>query len=350
LPGFASAVCFVLAKVADFASSRPRPTLHGQVGVDHRHGQRPADALGGGQFPHGGAQRLELPIADSPSPGTAQHGGLRHQQLVACQRDQRSVGPRFGPDKGHRPHLAGIQSGQVGCQSHAVRRRPPRAVDHQADKVDLLLRDLLANAAFDPADRIGLDRPAQVHANRSAARAQGRIFFQTADGQLQGRGQLQPVANQVCRQIVLDPQLGAAEAAQLAGGKHLLDRTHRRLLLEFAQFLRQHETRTLLRLNARDRQLRIEHPEHHGRGNRAATLGDLDVTAADRRIECIFGQPRGAKLGVRMSDDLLAGQHRQHGVPANGTAQISHRADAVQFFARQKARQRQRPLELTRTL
>ncbi len=337
---------FLLAKIPHFAGPRPQVAPHGQVGVDHGQGQRPTDTLGLGQFADRGPQRLRLAGADAPSTGTAQHGRVRHQQLIAGQGDQRRVGPRFGADERDRAHLAGIETGQIPGQPHAVFRRTAGAVDRQTNEIDLLLLDLFANAAFDPVHRVRLDGARQVHANRPPAHAQRRIFLHTAGGQLQRRGQLQPIPDQVARQAVLQPQLGAREVAQLPGGDHLLDRTHRGLLLQIVQLVGQDKAHAVLRLHARNRQLRIEHPQHHRRGNRPAALCDLDVPATDRGVQRVFGQSRSTQFGIGMCDDLLASQHRQDGVSMHGAGQIGDGAHAAQLLPRQVAGQRQGSLEL----
>jgi hypothetical protein len=95
--------------------------------------------------------------ADPPRARPAQHGAFADDQFVASQRDQRRIGARLGPHKGHGPDLARIQTGQVRCQPQAVCRGTARAIDDHADKIGFFALILVAQTPLQPTDRVRLD-------------------------------------------------------------------------------------------------------------------------------------------------------------------------------------------------
>ena len=81
-------------------------------------------------------------------------------------------------------------------------------------------------------------------------------------------------------------------------------------------------------------------------GHRSPPLGDFAVSAAERRVDRGLVDACRAELGVLVHHDLLAGQHRQHGVPLDRSRHPGHRPHLAQAIAREKPRQRKGPAKI----
>ena len=303
-----------------------------QFRIDHGHHQRPAPLLRLGDLLDGNLDVRQLFRADAPRARTAQHRSFADDQFVTRQRDQRRIRPCLVLDKGDGPNLAGVQTGQIRGQPQAICGGPAGTIDDHAHKIGFFSFDLVAQAPFQPTDCVRLDLADHIHSQRTATLSQGRILDKCPRSKPQGGGQLRPVADDVTDKTKFQTQSRSTEFGHLARWHDPCHLADRRLLLHFLQLVFQNITRPLQRLYSMDDHAGVQHPKNDGDGDRASSLGDFAVRAAERFVDEGLDLAGAAKLGFRIRDDLLTSQHGQHGMATDRAIQISHGSDSGESF------------------